>query len=456
MSLSDVERALITYVDENVVETTNLIRRLVQIDTVNPYSGDPVKQGSPSGDPPNEGTPSTSARSRESGSDSYGELVGQEFVATELRGLGANVRMFEPPPDTFERANVIGPKQRSWVNRPNVVAEWVFGDGDGPSVIVMGHIDTVGVLGMDDPFSGELVDGRVHGRGSSDDKGGLAAGLAAVRAVVDHAADLCGRLTFLSVVDEECNGSGAGIIACALEGIRADSAVSLDGMAGELIRGCQGCVTVQIEVHGQAGHAAFGNGVNAVEKAMHIAGAILEWRDQREADRPNCRVNLGILHGGTLPAVIPDNAVLGMNIVYDFDEAEHARDETGVWGGRMVWDEINEVVRHTEQADEWLAAHPSDLTWVKDLVPYDMPPDSRIVTDFAQAARDALGSEPTVEKMVAWTDSCWLSVLADTPIVSFGPAAPDVVHGPNEYVEIDDILNSAKAVALYIHRQLRR
>jgi hypothetical protein len=55
---------------------------------------------------------------------------------------------------------------------------------------------------------------------------------------------------------------------------------------------------------------------------------------------------------------------------------------------------------------------------------------------------------PTVEKMVAWTDSCWMSVLADTPIVSFGPAAPDVVHGPNEYVEIDDIMSSAKAVAL--------
>src|SRR5207248_2372959 len=78
-----------------------------------------------------------------------------------------------------------------------------------------GHIDTVGVEGMtqDDPFSGEIRDGKLWGRGSSDMKGGLAAAVTALRTLYDVRHELRGRVIFASVVEEESNGSGAGALA---------------------------------------------------------------------------------------------------------------------------------------------------------------------------------------------------------------------------------------------------
>lgn len=424
------EQSLLSQIEGNQGSLVETVQELVRINTVNPYSG-------------------------EDGGGS--ELAGQDAIEAHLRRLGANVRRFEPPPDTYERAHVIGPCNRSWTNRPNLVGEWAFGGvrEDGPSVVIVGHIDTVGVRGMENPFAGTLRDGRIWGRGTSDCKGGLGSGLAAVEAVLTRARDLRGRLTFLSVVDEECNGSGAGIIACALAGIRADAAVSVDGEGLSIIHGCNGVVTADVQVRGKPGHAALGNGVNAIEKAMSIARAILHFGEVRHSRDAACRLNLGVFHGGTLPAVIPGDARLSLNIVYDIAEARQARERYGVWGGRLVWDAFVESVRAEERDDPWLSEHPSELVWVKDLVPYEVPPDAGVLRDLGCAVEDAIGRRPTIGRMAAWTDACWLQVLADTPTVVFGPAKASVVHGAEEHVEVRDLVLAAKALALYLYRSLR-
>ena len=70
-------------------------------------------------------------------------------------------------------------------------------------------------------------------------------GITAIKAVLAFADELAGSIVHESVVDEECNGSGAGTLACTLEGYTGDEAVVIDG--GQLIvtRGCQGCLTAQ-------------------------------------------------------------------------------------------------------------------------------------------------------------------------------------------------------------------
>src|SRR5206468_9780312 len=81
--------------------------------------------------------------------------------------------------------------------------------------VLQGHMDTVGVEGMTlaDPFSGEIRDGRLWGRGSSDMKGGLAAAVTALRTLYEVRHELRGQVIFASVVEEESNGSGAGALA---------------------------------------------------------------------------------------------------------------------------------------------------------------------------------------------------------------------------------------------------
>ena len=138
---------IIQEVDSLSDEMVEVCRELVQANTVNPYSGDP-----------NPGN----------------ELNGQVVLEPILKEMGAQTRMFDTPPDIYERMGVIGPKGRKFAGRPNLVGELTFGSG-GKRIIINGHMDTVAVAGMTiDPFSGEVKDGKIWGRGASDCKGNLA------------------------------------------------------------------------------------------------------------------------------------------------------------------------------------------------------------------------------------------------------------------------------------------
>ncbi|MDH7569220.1 MAG: M20/M25/M40 family metallo-hydrolase, partial [Armatimonadota bacterium] len=135
-------------------ETVDLTRALVRANTVNPYSGDPVWGN---------------------------EANGQAILEPILRELGARVELFDCPADVYQRAGVLGPRDREFSGRPNLQAQWEFGAG-GPRVVLQAHMDTVGVSDMTgDPFSAEVRDGRIWGRGSSDCKGGIAATVTALR-----------------------------------------------------------------------------------------------------------------------------------------------------------------------------------------------------------------------------------------------------------------------------------
>ena len=97
---------------------------------------------------------------------------------------------------------------RGEAGRPSVVA--TIGDGDGPTLAWNGHLDTVPAGSLDtwtaDPFAGEVVDGRLIGRGACDMKGPIAAALAAAAAVRRAGIDGPGRLTFHLAADEELAG----------------------------------------------------------------------------------------------------------------------------------------------------------------------------------------------------------------------------------------------------------
>ena len=157
--------------------------------------------------------------------------------------------------------------------------------------------------------------------------------------------------------------------------------------------------------------------------------------------------------------LISQSSIRRIDYVWDEEKLEVAqerfhKEQTGVWGGKLVWDALAGAVRRAEADDEWLREHPSDIEWVKDLVPYSIAEDAPVVVGMREAARDVLGREPEVTRMVAWTDSCWLNVLADTPVVVFSGANEGTVHGPDENIRVDDLVQATKAVALYLYRAL--
>ena len=124
-----MEKKILEEVDRLSDEMVEICQKLVRANTVNPYSGD--------ANPGN-------------------ELNGQIILKPVLEDMGAQTRMFETPPDIYERMGVIGPKGREFAGRPNLVGEFTFGSG-GKRIIINGHMDTVAVTGMEiDPFSAEV------------------------------------------------------------------------------------------------------------------------------------------------------------------------------------------------------------------------------------------------------------------------------------------------------------
>ncbi|MEN6544452.1 MAG: M20/M25/M40 family metallo-hydrolase [Armatimonadia bacterium] len=407
-------------------EIAGLCQSLVRISTVNPYSGD---------------------------RDPAGETAGQEFLKPLLEALGAKTALFDCPDDIYDRTGVLGPRGRNFRGRPNLVGRLDFG-GDGPTVVVNGHMDTVGIDNMPDALSGELRDGILYGRGTSDCKSGLTVGYSALKALLQTGADLRGTIIFQSVVDEECNGGGAGTLACLNAGYTGDVAVFLDGNNATLTMGCGGCLTADVFVEGQEGHAAAGTGVSAIEKGLVVKRAIDAFKARRETERPHCKVNLGIFHAGVHPAVVPGAARMSLNIVYDYAEAVASREQTGIYGGPQIRAEFEQAIRAVEAGDEWLQGHPSRIEWVKDLIPYDQDPQDQWVRRFDGAFRAATAREPVYDKMMAWSDAAHPAALFGMPTVLYGPGAEGTAHSSHERVPVANLVECTEVLATFLLREL--
>ena len=384
--------------------------------------------------------------------DCAGEKPGQQYLEPLLAELGAQTTLFDCPGDIYERMGVIGPQGRDFSDRPNLVGEWDFG-GEGPRIIINGHMDTVGVAGMTiDPFAAELRDGCVWGRGTSDCKGGLTVGLQAVKILLDLDLPLAGSLVFESVVEEESSGSGAGTLSCLDAGYTGDVAVFVDGNSLEVTVGCGGCLTADLSVAGRMGHAARGGGISAIDKALVVKAAIDDFKAEREQSAEHRRVNLGILNAGVHAAVVPAEAYLSLNIVYDVEEARQAQAGGDGWGGAPIRRRFEEVIRGHEADDEWLAEHPSQITWVKDLLPFDVGVDDPWVQDIAAAYREVTGEDATFGRMTAWSDAAWPVALGDIPAFLFGPSLREQPHGPEEHIVVDDMLVCTEVLVNFLAR----
>src|SRR5213593_957939 len=136
--------------------------------------------------------------------------------------------------------------------RPNVVGV-LEGRVRGRSLMFCGHTDTVGVAGMDDPFTPIERDGRVFGRGAQDMKGGLAAMIDAARLVAERGGPPAGRLVVAAVVDEEHSSIGADAL---VKTWRADGAVVTEPTDLTIAIGHKGFAWVKVEVFGRAAHGS--------------------------------------------------------------------------------------------------------------------------------------------------------------------------------------------------------
>ena len=199
---------------------------------------------------------------------------------------------------------------RSEAGRPSVIAE--IGNPAGPSLVWNGHLDVVPAGSPDtwerDPWGGEIVDGRLIGRGAADMKGPIAAALAAATAMRRSGVDLAGRLTFHLAADEEL----AGIHGTKVLWDRGflDHDACIVGEPSELQIGLaqRGGAWFTATAFGKAAHGSQPHrGINAITSMSRFLlrlDEVLPDIEHHLTGRPT--VNAALIHGGSAPNVVPD------------------------------------------------------------------------------------------------------------------------------------------------------
>lgn len=418
--MQDWRQSVIEAVDRLENEAVELCRALVRVNSVNPYAGGP------------EG----------------GEAKAQRVLEGELKRLGFDTRLFEPPSGVYRKAGVLGPKDRSHVGRPNLVGELRFGEG-GKAVVLNGHIDTVGIADMViEPFKAEARDGKIWGRGSADCKGSLTGGVMAVRALKEAGVLDSGRILFESVVDEECSGSGAGTIACCLEGYKGDHCIVLDGAVDYLTVECMGLLTGYVTVTGEGGHAAHRNRVSALDMACLVKEELDGLKRERLAMHDMTSFCIGDFKAGDAPWMVPRIAKMGFNMSFPLEEAERGRAERKSFSGILARESVERVLESSRKRHPWLEAHPPTVEWIKDLAPFRTERNAPVVLELLKAHEQVAGRPAPMAIEPGWGDAAWLNALGGMPVATFGAGHGGAAHSADESVEIRNLLLQAKVVAL--------
>ncbi|MGQ9662896.1 MAG: M20 family metallopeptidase [Kiritimatiellia bacterium] len=425
--MNGYRKAILRFLAQAHDEIARELSELVRIPATNPYSGD---------------------------ANPAGEAAAQDFLESRLRRIGCRTQRVPVPSDIYRRAGILGPRNRSWTGRENLVAEYRFGNGLGPVIVLNAHADTVGVSDYEgNPFSGQREGDVVRGRGASDCKSGMIAGLYALCALLASGARLRGRVIFESVVDEECNGSGAGTLACCLGGVLGAYCIVLDGAAGFIYNSCQGVVTVELSVRGRAAHGSVG-GISALEKLLRLKAAFDRLQRQRQRWHPECLVNVGALRAGVAPWNVPDRGWLAANINYAYAEAVKAEAAGLGFGGALVRKQLEQLLAQTVRDDAWLQQNPPDIEWIKDLPPFRIEDADRarecghllkaVKTGFALA----WGKKPRFGELHAWADASHLARIGRMAVVGMGAGEPGTSHTSTEWNRVSNVHNTAAATAL--------
>ncbi|MCU1691224.1 MAG: putative amidohydrolase/peptidase/deacetylase, partial [Frankiales bacterium] len=380
------------------------------------------------------------------GSDAESE--GQHDVARRLRAAGMDVDLWSVDlPTTLAHPDFPGleaPRTEAW----GLVGAW--GGDDGPTVVLNGHIDVVppGDRGWTTaPWSGEVRDGAVLGRGACDMKAGLACQVAAVQALRAAGVQLRGRVLLESVVGEE--DGGLGTFATLQRGYRGDLAVICEPTSSAMVPASAGALTFRLTVPGRSVHASARlEGVDAVEKYLLVHQALrrLEARRNRDAHPLMARyalpypLSVGTVRAGDWASSVPDSLV--------------AEGRLGVALGERVEDaraDLERTLAEVSAADPWLAANPVRVEWWGgQFAPGMVDADSRVARLVSDTHARLHGVRPAVFGAPYGSDQRLLTGLGGVPAVHYGPGDVRKAHGPDESVPVQEMVDVTRTLVLLL------
>lgn len=372
-----------------------------------------------------------------------------EYIGNRLKGSGFTVeyiRAYGAPGDCPDYP------------RYNVVARYETGR-QGPCVHFNSHIDVVetGDGWTKDPFAAELEDGKIYGRGACDMKGGLAASIIAAEALINSGIELKGAIEISGTADEESGGLG-GVAYLAEKGYfakeRVDHVIIPEPLnVDRVCLGHRGVWWAEIETHGRIAHGSMPFlGDCAVR---HMGAVVAEFEDKlypamaaRHTQMPvvpegakQSTLNINSIHGGQeegaegLPSpCVPDSCRMIIDRRFLVEE------ELG-----SVKGEVTDILDNLQSTREGFKYEIRDML---EVIPSMTDIEAPVVKATADAIEDVLGKKADFVCSPGTYDQKHIDRIGKLKdCIAYGPGILELAHQPDEYVGVEDMVNSAKVMA---------
>jgi len=360
--------------------TTQILQKLVQINSVNPGL-----------DP-----------------EGPGEKEICDFIEQTLHDLEVQTERDEPAPG---RVNVMGR---------------IKGSGGGKSLMLNAHTDTVGVEGMDDPFSGKIEGDKLFGRGSYDMKGGIAAMLGAAKRIKDSGLMLKGDLIISFVADEEFESIGAIDLAKKLS---ADAAIVTEPTDLKLCPAHRGFGVFKVTTKGKTAHGGrHKDGIDANLMMGKLLARLSELSERlpREKTHPLCgeaSLHVPLISGGRSLFIYSNECTINI-------ERRTIPGETL----EQVTMELQSLIDQLKKENPTFQANLECELWRN---PYESDNSTGILSACRQSASNVLGEVPDTIGHTWWEDSAIFGEAGIDTII-FGPAG-DGIHEEVEWVDLKSV-----------------
>jgi len=374
-------------------------------------------------------------------------------MENELMRLGYQTQTIPIDVERLATHPGFAPVPWSYENRYNLVGIRPAAGSGGRSLLYNGHLDVVDpgnpAFWHRDPFKPEISEGWLYGRGAGDMKAGVAAMTYAAKAIENAGFALRAPVTVEAVIEEECSGNGA--LACLQAGYDAEAVLIPEPFGPTLLTQQVGVVWFKVSVSGSARHVLSASaGVNAIETCFPLIAALRELEAElnaaprpeayRDHDHP-LNLNIGIFKGGGWPSSVPDTAEFHGRLAYFPGE----RFET-------IRQKIVQTIARAAAENAWFSANPPVVDF------YGFRSDGHaldrnlpVPATLNHCIRSLTGEDAPAYIATATTDVRAFHFFGRGQATCSGPIAENI-HGPNERVRLDSILQTAKIYALFMAR----
>jgi len=306
--------------------------------------------------------------------------------------------------------------------RPSVIGT-ARGSGGGRSLMLNGHLDTVGVDGMSEPHTPRVRDGRLYGRGGYDMKGGVAACMLAAAAAAS--ARLAGDVVVTAVADEEHSSIG---VQAVLERVRTDACVVAEPTSLDVVVAHKGFAWWEVSAAGRAAHGSQPHlGVDAIAAMAPALVAVTELERSLAGRRHELlgpgSAHASLIEGGQELSSYPERCVLSIERrTLPGEDAAQLDAELALLAGHPRLSARTMLVRE----------------------PFEVPADEPIVALLRDVVEHRLGRPPAVRGHSAWMDAAF-TAAAGIPTVVFGPHGAGA-HAVEEWVDLGSVRECAEAL----------